>query len=368
MAKVRLENLTRIFGEIIAVKNLSVDVEDGSFLALLGPSGCGKTTTLRMVAGLEYPDSGNIYFDDVDVTNQPPVKRGVSMVFENYALFPHMTVYGNVSYPLRVQNPKPPKSEIEKRVVAALELVNIRELINRMPRQLSGGQQQRVAIARAIVREAKVYLYDEPISHLDAKLRARMRGELKRLQKDLKTTSIFVTHDQLEALSMADKIVVLNFGVIQQIGTPHELYDTPVNLFVAGFIGSPEMNFLDCELRQESGKAFLVGNHVKLPISGELRAKIEKQKTGEGLILGTRPVDIILHPHTNSDKYPISGTIFIYEPLGVEQIVRVKVGDTKVQVIAPADLKLDIDDTAALEIPEDKFYVFDRETGLNISI
>ncbi len=368
MAKVKMENLTKNFGKVVAVKNLNVTVEDGEFLSLLGPSGCGKTTTLRMAAGLEYPSSGSIYFDEVDVTDFIPAERDISMVFENYALFPHMSVYGNVSYSLKVQKPRLSRAEIDKKVLAALKLVNIQELINRMPRQLSGGQQQRVAIARAIVRAAKVYLYDEPISHLDAKLRARMRGELKRLQKDLGITTIFVTHDQLEALSMADKIVVLNFGEAQQIGTSHQLYDTPYNTFVASFIGTPEMNFLECELKEEGGQALLVSDYLKLPISRELMEKIDERKTDSELLMGCRPIDLILRPEANSDKYPIKGNIFIYEPLGVEQIIQVQLGVNQVQVIASADLKVEINDPVYVEVPEGKFYVFDKTSGLNISI
>lgn len=366
MAKIELKNLTKNFGDVKAVNNLSVSIDDGKFLAFLGPSGCGKTTSLRIIAGLEYPDSGNIYFDNKDLTNALPADRNISMAFENYALFPHMTVFENVRYPLKVQAQKLSKDDMNKKVLEALKLVNIVELQNRFPKQLSGGQQQRVSIARAIVKRTSLYLYDEPLSHLDAKLRERMRGELKRLQRDLGITTIFVTHDQIEALSMADKIVVMNFGVGQQIGTPDELYFKPVNLFVSSFIGSPEMNFLNCNLQKETDSYYLIGYQLKLQISKQLAVKMENIKNENNFVVGFRPNDIIIHPANVNLDYPLMGTVFICEPLGIEQVIKVKVGEILIQVVAPHDLKINIDETVKIEIPENKYFVYDKKSGLNI--
>jgi len=369
MAKVVVESLTKTFGKTIAVNNVSVTVEDQQFLSILGPSGCGKTTLLRMIAGLEYPDSGSIFFDDTEVTDLAPADRKIGMVFENLALFPHMTVYGNISYPLRVQKAKLPRAEIDKKVLATLELVNIPELKDRLPKQLSGGQKQRVAIARAIVTgDSRVYLFDEGLANLDAKLRARMRGELKRLQRNLGLTTVFVTHDQVEAMSMADKILLMDLGRVQQFGSSHQLYDTPDNIFVAGFIGTPEMNFIDCELKEEREQVFLVAEHMKLAISRELMKKIDKRTKNSALVLGCRPADLILHRQASQAKYALEGTVFIYEPLGAEQIVEVKVGARRVRVVTPADLQVELDEWVSVEIPEGMFHVFDKNTGLNISV
>ncbi len=239
MARVRLERLTKRFGRVVAAREVSLDIADGEFFSFLGPSGCGKTTTLRMVAGFERPDAGRVYFDDADVTDLPPEARPVGMVFQNYALFPNMTVFGNVAFPLRLK--KLPAETIKKRVGELLELVHLEGLENRYPRELSGGQQQRVALARALAREPDVLLLDEPLSALDAKIREELRGELKRLQRRLGTTSLYVTHDQEEALALSDRIAVMNEGRIEQVGTPTEVYEHPKSLFVARFVGTSSL-------------------------------------------------------------------------------------------------------------------------------
>ena len=244
MVKVTLENVTKIFGKVVAVKNFSLDIKDGEFIILVGPSGCGKTTTLRTIAGLEEVTAGEIYIGERLVNDVPPKDRDIAMVFQNYALYPHMDVYRNMSFGLRLR--KVPKHEIDRIVKQTAELLGIRELLDRKPKELSGGQRQRVALGRAIVRDPKVFLFDEPLSNLDAKLRIAMRAELLALHQRLKTTTIYVTHDQLEAMTMGDRIVVMNEGVIQQVDTPQNVYDHPVNRYVAGFIGSPSMNFIDC--------------------------------------------------------------------------------------------------------------------------
>ncbi len=242
MGKIRLENVRKSFGPVTVIPDVNLDVEDGSFVVFVGPSGCGKSTLLRLIAGLEDVTSGKIYIDGVNVADAPAAKRGLSMVFQSYALYPHMSVRGNIAFGLKMAGL--PKAEIDRKVKAAAETLNLTPYLDRKPRQLSGGQRQRVAIGRAIVREPKAFLFDEPLSNLDAALRVNMRLEIARLQKSLGTTTIYVTHDQIEAMTMADKIVVLNAGNIEQVGSPLELYERPDNLFVAGFIGSPRMNFI----------------------------------------------------------------------------------------------------------------------------
>ncbi|MCD6156387.1 MAG: ABC transporter ATP-binding protein, partial [Candidatus Atribacteria bacterium] len=252
MSSVRVENLRKHFGKVEAVKGISFQVEEGEFTVLLGPSGCGKTTTLRCIAGLEQPDSGRIYFDQDEVTDLSPAARNIAFVFQLYALYPHLNVYDNVAFPLRAE--RRPAAEIKQRVEEVLKLLQIEDIKYLKPRQLTGGQKQRVALARAIVRRPRVFLLDEPLSNIDAKLRETTRAELKKLQKSVKATTIYVTHDQVEAMTMADKIIVMNFGDIQQIGSPEEVYHYPTNMFVARFLGSPGMNFVPGELSEEKGK------------------------------------------------------------------------------------------------------------------
>src|SRR5512147_2226527 len=248
MAKVLMEKLNKHYGEVKAVKDLDLEIPDKEFVVLVGPSGCGKTTTLRMVAGLEDITSGDILIDDKVVNNLPPKDRDIAMVFQNYALYPHMTVYQNMAFGLTLR--KFPKDEIEQRVKDAAEILNIKELLDRKPKALSGGQRQRVAVGRAIVRKPKVFLFDEPLSNLDAKLRVQMRTEISKLHSRLGATMIYVTHDQTEAMTMGDRIVIMNRGKLQQLDTPQNLYNYPANLFVAGFIGSPAMNFFPAKIRK----------------------------------------------------------------------------------------------------------------------
>ena len=252
MAEIQIKDLCKNFGKVKAVIDLNLGIKDKEMLCLLGPSGCGKTTSLRMVAGLERPTSGTIHIGGKDVTNLPPRDRDIAMVFENYALYPQMTVFENIAFPLKVK--EVPEIEIKEKVMKAAGILEIQDLVDRNINQLSGGQKQRVAMGRAIVRNPSVFLMDEPISHLDAQLRAHMRGEIKRLQKDLGTTMIYVTHDQLEAMSMADRVAIMNFGVLQQLGTPDEIFNEPVNEFVAGFIGDPPINFINGSLIEDSGR------------------------------------------------------------------------------------------------------------------
>ncbi|MBM4331667.1 MAG: sn-glycerol-3-phosphate ABC transporter ATP-binding protein UgpC [Deltaproteobacteria bacterium] len=324
MAKVVMEKLNKHFGEVKAVRDFDLEIPDKEFVVLVGPSGCGKTTTLRMVAGLEDITSGNIYIDDKIVNQLPPKDRDIAMVFQNYALYPHMTVYQNMAFGLTLR--KFPKAEIKQRVKEAAEILNIGELLERKPKALSGGQRQRVAVGRAIVRKPKVFLFDEPLSNLDAKLRVQMRVELKKLHDRLQTTIIYVTHDQVEAMTMGDCIVVMKDGLKQQVGAPLELYFRPANKFVAGFIGSPAMNFMEGELLSEQGGLFLQTMGFKLKIPADKAAKL-KSYPEKRVIFGIRPEDLPEAPASIPNE-TIEVMVEVLEPLGSEVYLDVKVGET----------------------------------------
>ena len=276
MAEVRLANIVKRYGSNTVVDQVSLSVEDKEFLVLVGPSGCGKTTTLRMIAGLEEVTDGEIYIDKQDVTYAHPKDRDVAMVFQNYALYPHMNVYMNMAFGLRLK--KFPKPEIDTRVKNVAAILGIDHLLRRKPKQLSGGERQRVAMGRAIVRKPRAFLFDEPLSNLDAKLRVIMRGELSKLHEKLETTSIYVTHDQIEAMTLADRIVVMNEGRISQIGEPMEVYNSPANIFVAGFIGNPAMNFIDVRIVEENGELCAKNNGIKFVIPQRLRSPLCKSQ------------------------------------------------------------------------------------------
>ncbi len=368
MAEVRLESLTKHFGEVIAVENLNLTCADGEFLTLLGPSGCGKTTTLRMIAGLETPTRGTIYFDGQPVNRLSPRDRNIAMVFENYALYPHKTVYHNISYPLELRRMS--EESIDERVHHVARLLDIEELLERYPREISGGQKQRVATARALVREPSAFVMDEPLSHLDAKLRAYMRAELKRLQKELGTTTIFVTHDQLEAMTMADYVAVMNLGVLQQYGTPQELFYEPANVFVAKFIGEPSMNMLSCRIVDEGDDSFLVSEGMKIKLRPEMRAKVRQQATGENVLLGTRPQHVLIYTQEaakSNEKDLVAGIVYVSEPLGTEILIRVRVGGELVQLLTDDTLDWSMDQPVFLEFPHDRFLLFDATTEKRIS-
>jgi multiple sugar transport system ATP-binding protein len=323
MAKVLMEKLNKHYGEVKAVRDFDLEIPDKEFMVLVGPSGCGKTTTLRMVAGLEDITSGNIYIDDLVVNHLPPKDRDIAMVFQNYALYPHMTVYQNMAFGLTLR--KFPKDEIQQRVKEAAEILNIGELLERKPKALSGGQRQRVAVGRAIVRKPKVFLFDEPLSNLDAKLRVQMRVELKKLHERLKTTIIYVTHDQVEAMTMGDRIVVMKDGLKQQVGAPLELYFRPANKFVAGFIGSPAMNFTEGDLLSEKGELFFQAKAFKLRIPEDKAAKL-KAYPEKGVIFGIRPEDLP-EAACAAPGETIDVVVEVLEPLGSEVYLNVKTGD-----------------------------------------
>ena len=365
MPGVTLKDVGKIYKpNVVAVSNLSLTIKDKEFFCLLGPSGCGKSTTLAMIAGLEGVTEGNIFFGNTDVTNVEPRHRDIAMVFENYALYPHMTVFQNIAFSLEAH--KVPAEEIKRRVESAADMLDIHELLNRKPSQLSGGQRQRVAIGRAIVRKPKIYLFDEPISHLDAKLRAHMRAEFKRLVKELNTTSIYVTHDQLEGMSMADSIAILNRGVLQQVGTPDEVYNTPINVFVAGFIGDPPINFIECDLLEENNLVYAVGKGFKVVLPERIKPALSIEKTKK-FLLGIRPEHIGIHFDEKGNGIPAK--VWITEPRGDDIIIDCEVDDTKIKVKSTSEKAghPDVGSIVRLEINSRRVLLFDKETGLRIS-
>jgi multiple sugar transport system ATP-binding protein len=320
MSSVTLHDLVKRFSEeVIAVNNVNLEIQDKEFVVLVGPSGCGKTTTLRMVAGLEDISQGNIIIGDRVVNDVPPKDRNIAMVFQNYALYPHMSVYRNMAFSLKLR--KIPKTEIDRRVKAAADILGIAELLERKPKQLSGGQRQRVAVGRAIVRDPEVFLFDEPLSNLDAKLRVNMRSELIKLHERLNATMIYVTHDQVEAMTMGDRIVVMRNGFIQQVGSPMEVYNEPQNQFVAGFIGSPPMNFLNARLVRDNGSYTVDVNGSQIPLS-EVQGKQAESYINQEVVLGIRPEDVLAaEDAAGRNLSPIHATVEVMEPLGAEIIL-----------------------------------------------
>lgn len=359
LARVLLKNLTKRFGDVIAVNSLNLEVKDKEFLVLLGPSGCGKTTALRCIAGLETPEEGEIYIGDRLVNELDPKERNVAMVFQSYALYPHMTVFKNMSFPL--ENMKVPPDEINQRVKRTAELLQVDSLLDRKPKQLSGGQRQRVALGRAIVRDPTVFLMDEPLSNLDAKLRVYMRAELKKLQKELGVTTVYVTHDQVEAMTMGDKVAILNEGLLQQTGTPDDIYSRPSNIFVAGFIGSPPTNFFDCNLLGGEPCSLDAGE-FGYPLPEDV-AEAAKQCTSDTCVMGVRPQDIIVYKDAEKKKGLVKAVLDVVEPLGDTIILDLKIGDYMVKSVVSPDFKAEVGDDLWLEIPPNKIHIFDKTTG-----
>ncbi len=359
MAKVTLENISKSFGDVKAVDGVSLEVADREFLTLLGPSGCGKTTTLRLVAGLEPLTQGNIYIGETLVNEIRPSDRNISMVFQSYALYPHMSVFDNIAYPLRIRHES--KSEIKKLVKEAADTLEISNLLTRKPKELSGGERQRVALGRAIVRKPNVFLMDEPLSNLDAKLRVYMRAELKRLQKRLDTTLIYVTHDQVEAMTMSDRIAVMNEGRLQQVDDPENIYFRPTNLWVGGFIGNPPMNFFECVLVEKDGGGLLDGKEFKVPLSEEEFAISRKGSSASEVVLGVRPEDMKVSKHSVPNG--IRANVYVTEPVGDSVLVDARVGGTLVRVRADPYFKAKTDDVVYLTINTERIHVFDKKTG-----
>jgi multiple sugar transport system ATP-binding protein len=318
MAEVALRNVVKRYDDVEAVRSINLDIPDNEFVVLVGPSGCGKSTTLRMIAGLEEVTAGDIYIDGQVVNDLPPKDRDIAMVFQNYALYPHMTAAQNMSFGLRLR--KFPKEEIKKRVDNAARILDITELLDRKPKALSGGQRQRVAMGRAIVRDPKVFLFDEPLSNLDAKLRVQMRTEIKRVHQMVKTTTVYVTHDQVEAMTLADRVVVMNNGRIEQVATPQELYHHPKTLFVAGFMGSPAMNFMRCRLEQNGvGVRVRLSDAVSLPVPAAQSGRCASM-LGKELIFGLRP-EHITEPRRSDQQSEFAATLNVVEPMGMETMV-----------------------------------------------
>ena len=362
MATLTLNNVTKRFGKkVVAVNDFSLEVPDREFLVLLGPSGCGKTTTMRMVAGLEEVTYGTIFIDGVDVTDLPPRKRDVSMVFQNYAVWPHMTVYENIAYALKLK--RMDKKTIDKTVKEAAEMTKIAELLDRYPSQLSGGQQQRVAVARAIAVKPKLFLMDEPLSNLDAKLRVATRTELKTIHDQTKATTVFVTHDQSEAMSLADRIVIMKDGEIVQIGSPDDVYHRSVNLFVADFIGTPPTNFMDVELKVENADRHLINPHFDFKLSPENAAKLQNYGWKKKLVLGVRPESILL---VGEEDSILSEQCLVSEPQGSHQIVAIELGDKIVKIVAPAHPRIESGKTVHLTFDQEAIAFFDSDSGLRI--
>ncbi len=361
MATLQLKNLTKRFGKkVVAVKGIDLEVHDGEYLVLLGPSGCGKTTTLRMIAGLEEVTDGEIILDGADITDLPPRKRDISMVFQSYAVWPHMTVYDNIAFALKLK--KMPRSEIDRTVREVAEMTKIAEYLERYPSQLSGGQRQRVAVARAIAVKPKLFLMDEPLSNLDAKLRVATRTELKAIHNKTQATTVFVTHDQSEAMSIADRIVIMKDGEIMQIGTPEQVYDESASIFVADFIGTPPTNFIDVEVVAEGKTLYLVNPHLKLPLSADNTARLwghEKRK----LVLGIRPENLILTGESEAD---LSAPCLVAEPQGSHQVVSVELDDKLLKIVAPARPQVHTGDMVHLTFKQESLRFFDPETGLRI--
>ncbi len=354
---VKLVNLTKKFGKVTAVNNLNLEIKKGEFVALLGPSGCGKSTTLYLIAGLYKPTSGEIYFDDRVVNDLDPKDRNIGMVFQSYALYPHMTVYDNIAFGLKIK--KVPKQEIDRRVKEVAKMLHIENLLDRKPAQLSGGQQQRVALARAIAKHPDIFLMDEPLSNLDAKLRIEMRTELKRLQKELGITTIYVTHDQIEAMTMADRIAVMNEGKLQQYGEPDELYNRPSNIFVADFIGTPPINLLPVNLVQGNGKVYIKTPFGDIEIGDEYAEVFRKLSEGE-YIMGIRPEHIKV---ANSNEAGLEGEVFVIEPLGKEVQLDIKRGEHRIRVLVPGDYRANIGDKIKMSVDRKHILIFDKKSG-----
>ncbi len=359
MAQVVLKDINKKYDEVHAVKDVNLSIHDKEFVVLVGPSGCGKSTTLRMIAGLEEITSGEISIGNRVVNDLPPKDRDIAMVFQNYALYPHMTVYDNMAFGLKMR--KFPKPEIQQRVQDAAEILGIQELLKRKPRQLSGGQRQRVAVGRAIVRHPQVFLFDEPLSNLDAKLRVQMRVELKRLHDRLETTAIYVTHDQVEAMTLGDRVVVMKDGLIQQVGEPLELYGRPRNRFVAGFIGSPAMNFIDASIAEVNGALWVESPGLRLRIPPDRVARLGGKK-GQPVTLGVRPEDLRLATGSDSADLTCEAVIDVVEPLGSEILLNMRVGNSTIVARVDPTVRVRVHEKIRLAFMPHRMHLFDAKT------
>jgi multiple sugar transport system ATP-binding protein len=362
-APVAFDDVSKAFGQALAVNRLNLQVAAGELLVLLGPSGCGKTTSLRMLAGLERISSGTIRIGNTVVNELPPRARNVAMVFQSYALYPHLSVFDNLAYPLRIRGA--PRASIEPRVREVAGLLRIDDLLGRRPRQLSGGQRQRVALGRAIVRHPAVFLMDEPLSNLDAQLRVHTRGELKRLQAELGVTTIYVTHDQAEAMTLADRIAIMREGLLQQVGPPREVYDRPANTFVAGFLGSPGMNFLLGRLETEAGQLAWASNGRRLPLPADWAGRLSDGRTYDRVQLGVRPEDVRIVDQPNAASLPAE--VYVSESLGNETLVRVQVEGQEMVVRTEASYEPAVGARVWVEPNLRRVHLFDATTSNRIT-
>ena len=364
MASLSLRNIYKVYaGDVVAVSDFNLEIEDKEFIVLVGPSGCGKSTTLRMVAGLEEISDGELYIGEKLVNDVAPKDRDIAMVFQNYALYPHMTVYDNMAFGLKLR--KKPKAEIDKLVHEAAKILDIEHLLNRKPKALSGGQRQRVALGRAIVRDPKVFLFDEPLSNLDAKLRVEMRTELKLMHQRLKTTTVYVTHDQIEAMTLGDKVAVMKDGVIQQFGTPQQIYNDPANLFVASFIGSPPMNFIPLRLQRRDGRwtGLLDSGQDRIELPLSLEPGLEE---GRELILGVRPEQIALGD--GSAAHDLRTEVEVLEPTGPDTLVFVTVNQVKVCCRLAPDVAPAAGSGMSLRFDPARVLLFDAQSGERVAV
>ena len=361
MATLAMQNVTKRFGRnVIAVKEFNLEVQDKEFLVLLGPSGCGKTTAMRMVAGLEEVTNGKIFIGDREVTDLPPRKRNVSMIFQNYAVWPHMTVFDNIAFALKLRNM--PKKEIKRVVEDVARMTRIDMLLKRFPSQLSGGQQQRVAVARAIAVNPEIFLMDEPLSNLDAKLRVSMRTELKAIHDKTDATTVFVTHDQSEAMSMADRIVIMKDGEVIQVGTPEDVYHRSATIFVADFIGTPPTNFMDVELSTQNGKSALKNPNFTMAVPAVVASPLKKHGK-DTLIIGIRPENISI---VSEGDALFSAPCLVCEPQGSHQVVAIEMDEKIVKIVAEAQPKVHPGEVVHMAFNQDTLRYFDKDTGLSI--
>ena len=359
MARVLIRNLNKKYDEVHAVKGVNLEIRDREFVVLVGPSGCGKTTTLRMVAGLESITSGDILIGETVVNTLPPMDRDIAMVFQNYALYPHMSVHDNMAFGLKMR--KFARPEIERRVRDAADILGIQNLLQRKPRQLSGGQRQRVALGRAIVRNPQVFLFDEPLSNLDATLRVQMRVELKKLHDRLGTTAIYVTHDQVEAMTLGDRVVVMRDGLVQQVGEPLDLYNEPANRFVAGFIGSPGMNFASIRVADEGGALHAVGDGICLKLPSAVAARL-KAYTGRDVTLGVRPEDLRVASSEAPNGLDLDAVVEVIERLGSQILLDVKVGGGSMVAAVEPTVRAKVREQLRLALNPDRLHFFDSQT------
>lgn len=365
MTSVELKNVWKYYGDVLAVEDVSWRCEDGEFFSILGPSGCGKSSTLRMIAGLEEISGGEIWFDQSVVNNLHPSERNVAMVFETWALYPNMTVYENIAFPLWVR--KLPKSHIEEKVRWAADFLNLADILDSGVKGLSGGQKQRVSIGRAIVRQPAVLIMDEPISHLDASLRSRMREELEDQVRRLGVTTLYITHDQVESMAMADRIAIMHLGRIQQIASPREIYERPVNEFVAGFIGEPPMNFASCELKVDDDRLLLHSPSFDMSVSDEAHRNLQAYSNGAGLKLGIRPESVSITDPGGNGTVP--ARVDFVEPQGDRTIITVKLtGDETFLIEAGTETRPTPGEQVGLDFDISKVHIFDAESGKNILI